>query len=67
MTKLSVLTYRRHTSGQDRVTLKNSVAGKHKDVQLGRYGSPESKAEDGRVIQRYACLLWTSALVVVVS
>ena len=46
-------TYRKHSSGQGRVTLVDSVTGHRKDVLLGKYGSKDSIAEYGRVIERW--------------
>jgi len=44
---MRVPSYRRHSSGQARVT----IIGK--DHLLGKYGSPESKAAYGRLITEY--------------
>jgi integrase len=42
--------YRKHASGQARVTLVDVISGRRRDVLLGRYGTRESKAEYGRAI-----------------
>jgi hypothetical protein len=57
MSKIAgIPTYRRHASGQTRVTLRDAVTGKKKDFLFGKFGSPESKSEYGRVIQQWeAC------------
>lgn len=48
--KITLPSYRRHKqSGQAVVTL-NDPVGRRRDVLLGPYGSPESKAEYARVI-----------------
>src|SRR5262249_55417442 len=41
--------YRKHTSGQARVTVRDAT-GKRRDVLLGPWNSPESKAEYRRVL-----------------
>jgi hypothetical protein len=48
-----VPSYRKHSSGQARVTMVDSVTGRRKDVLLGKYGSKDSFEEYGRVIQRW--------------
>jgi len=48
----SLPSYRRHASGQARVTLK-MADGTFRDVLLGMYGSEESRAEYGRVITEW--------------
>jgi len=48
-----VPSYRRHSSGQARVTLKDPITGMRRDVLLGKYGSRSSRAEYGRVIEAW--------------
>src|SRR5580765_3524845 len=48
-----VPSYRKHSSGQARVTLVDSVTRQRRDMLLGAWGSKESKAEYGRVIQQW--------------
>lgn len=50
---LGIPTYRRHSSGQARVTLRDTVTGERRDYLLGAYGSRESKSEYGQVIQQW--------------
>src|SRR5262249_54311576 len=49
----STPTYRRHSSGQARVTLVDVVTGRQKDVLLGEFDSKASKVEYARVLQRW--------------
>jgi hypothetical protein len=53
---IGIPSYRRHSSSQARVTLKDFVTGHHKDVLLGKYGTIAGKEEYGRVIQQVSPL-----------
>jgi hypothetical protein len=44
MTKqIGIPSYRRHISGQARVTLKDAVTGRRKDVLLGKFGDRKAR------------------------
>lgn len=48
-----VPSYRRHSSGQARVTLRDSVTKSARDVLLGPFGSDESRREYARVLSEW--------------